>query len=575
MSNTNSFNFYSSSDDDSVLINETITKISENRIVERIWQKDHTVWNIVPTEISNRLGWLDCISITQRSFDEIYNFVEEIKNEGFTNALLLGMGGSSLAPEVFRKTFGVKPGYLNLDVLDSTHPEAVLEFTENLNPLKTLYIVSTKSGGTIETISFLKYFFNLLSKKIGKENAPKHFIAITDPGSGLQKMAEELKFRKIFLNDPDIGGRFSALSLFGIVPAALIGVDINILFQRLARIVEESKIVDHSNFEKNSSALLGAIIGSLAVVKKDKLTFILSKEIQSFGAWVEQLIAESTGKSGMGILPVESESLEIPGYYAKDRVFVNLRINNDSFNEQIINEYENAGFPVIKIDLEDIYDLGAEFFRWEFATAIAGWKLGIQPYDQPNVESAKIVARKLIQDYETKGQLQELVPVLQERGIRIFGNISATNLKNAFEQFFSNLILDKGDKLRNYVSLHAYLKPEENTTNLLQAIRTKIQKKYKIAVTLGYGPRFLHSTGQLHKGDGGNGFFIQFISDFKEDVGIPKDAVESESTFSFGILIKAQALGDRQALIDNNRNLITVDLGKDVNSSLEIVGKLL
>ncbi len=567
--------FSSGSKEDYQIINTVKDEIVTQKIVERIWQKDYTVWSSEPTEISNRMGWLDCLKVTKDSFEEINNFVEEIRKEGFTDALLLGMGGSSLAPEVFRKTFGVKKGFIDLHVLDSTHPEAVLYYSKNLNPLTTLYIVSTKSGGTIETISFMKYFFNYVSKKVGSEKVSRHFIAITDPESGLQQMAKKLNFRKIFLNDPDIGGRFSALSLFGIIPAALIGVDIKLLFDRAEKIFEESKIVDNQNFELNSSAFLGGIIGSLATIKKDKLTFILSKEINSFGAWVEQLIAESTGKSGFGILPVEGESLEEPEYYSSDRVFVRITINGDSTFNEILKEYENAGFPVIKINLEDIYDLGAEFFRWEFATAIAGWKIGIQPYDQPNVESAKIVTRKLINDYENKGKLQELTPIIQENRIKLYGNVSANTIKEAFEKFFNNLPSENVNKSRSYLALHAYLKPDELTFIHLQSIRRKIQRKYKIAVTLGYGPRFLHSTGQLHKGDGGNGLFIQFTSNYHEDISIPKETGKDDSSFSFGILITAQALGDRQALLDNNRNVLTINLGQEVISSLKYIDEII
>lgn len=365
------------------------------------------------------------------------------------------------------------------------------------------------------------------------------------------------------------------MSLFGIIPAALIGVDIKLLFDRAEKIFEESKIVDNQNFELNSSAFLGGIIGSLATIKKDKLTFILSKEINSFGAWVEQLIAESTGKSGFGILPVEGESLEEPEYYSSDRVFVRITINGDSTFNEILKEYENAGFPVIKINLEDIYDLGAEFFRWEFATAIAGWKIGIQPYDQPNVESAKIVTRKLINDYENKGKLQELTPIIQENRIKLYGNVSANTIKEAFEKFFNNLPSENVNKSRSYLALHAYLKPDELTFIHLQSIRRKIQRKYKIAVTLGYGPRFLHSTGQLHKGDGGNGLFIQFTSNYHEDISIPKETGKDDSSFSFGILITAQALGDRQALLDNNRNVLTINLGQEVISSLKYIDEII
>ncbi|MDZ7623806.1 MAG: hypothetical protein U5J96_05085 [Ignavibacteriaceae bacterium] len=297
-----------------IAVEKSLNHISRERIIARIWQKDHTVWRKEPTEISNRLGWLDCVEVTKKSFSEINSFVEEIRKEGFTDALLMGMGGSSLAPEVFRLTFGVKKGYLDLHVLDSTHPEAILEYEKNLDPSKTLYIVSTKSGGTVETMSFMKYFFTSLSKKLGREKASKHFIAITDPGSGLEETAKKLNFRKIFLNDPDIGGRFSALSLFGIVPAALIGVDINKLFDETSKMITECK---HPEVSENSGAKLGGIIGSLAKEGVDKLTLIISPQLKYLGGWMEQLIAESTGKDGKGILPVDLEPTVPVNEYGK------------------------------------------------------------------------------------------------------------------------------------------------------------------------------------------------------------------------------------------------------------------
>ncbi len=305
------------------LVDETISKIKSEKIVERIWQKDYTIWKDDPTEISNRLGWLDCVDVTRRSFKEINSFVDEVRAEGFTHALLMGMGGSSLTPEVFRLTFGVKEGYLDLAVLDSTHPEAVKEFSNKLDAEKTLFIVSTKSGGTVETISFMKYFYTDAVKKLGKEKAGNNFIAITDPGSGLEAMAIDLNFRKIFLNDPDIGGRFSALSLFGAVPAALVGVDLNVVFAKAEKMVNDCKLQDVS---KNSGAILGAIIGTLANEGVDKLTILSSPQIKYFGAWLEQLIAESTGKDGKGILPVDLEPICSTENFSSDRVFVYFKL---------------------------------------------------------------------------------------------------------------------------------------------------------------------------------------------------------------------------------------------------------
>ncbi|MCW8817487.1 MAG: hypothetical protein OQK52_06415, partial [Ignavibacteriaceae bacterium] len=496
----------------------------------------------------------------KNSFDEINSFVEEIRNEEFTQALLMGMGGSSLAPEVFRLTFGVKKGFLDLHVINSTHPEVVLEYEKQLDPSKTLYIVSTKSGGTVETMSFMKYFYTSAVKIFGKEKAPRHFVAITDPGSGLEETAKKLNFRKIFINDPNIGGRFSALSLFGIVPAALIGIDINRLFNETAEMVNECKIKELSN---NSAAKLGAVIGTLAKEGVDKLTLLISPQLKYLGGWLEQLIAESTGKDGKGILPVDLEPTVSVNDYGKDRIFVHLKFTGDNFFENKVNEIKIAGFPVIEIEIKNIYELGAEFFRWEFATAVAGYVLDVQPFDQPNVESAKIAAKRMMKEFSEKGKLPEPKPALETEGIKLFGELTADNLKDALTSF-----LAKCEKGKSYVALQAYLKPDEKTWHQLQLLRLKILQKYKVATTLGYGPRFLHSTGQLHKGDGGNGIFIQLVSDYSVDVEIPENAGEDKSSISFGTLIKAQSLGDRQALLDNARKVIRIDLGNQIEKNL-------
>jgi len=541
-------------------VEKSLNHISRERIIVRMWQKDHTVWRNDPTEISNRLGWLDCVEVTKKSFAEINSFVEEIRKEGFTNALLMGMGGSSLTPEVFRFTFGLNKDYLDLHVLDSTHPAAVLEYENKLDPKKTLYIVSTKSGGTVETMSFMKYFFTSVSAKLGREEASKHFIAITDPGSGLEETAKKINFRKIFLNDPDIGGRFSALSLFGIVPAALVGIDLNELFEETSKLIVECKKPEVSD---NSGAKLGGIIGALAKEGVDKLTLIISPQIKYLGGWLEQLIAESTGKDGNGILPVDLEPTVPVSEYGSDRVFVYLKIAGDNFFDKKVKQIKSAGFTLIEIEMNNVYQLGAEFFRWEFATAVASYILDVQPFDQPNVESAKVAARAMMKEYQVKGKLPEFKSTFESNGIKIFTDSKIENPDDIFSSFLS-----ESKSGESYVAIQAYLKPEERTLLQLQLLRLKILQKYKVATTLGYGPRFLHSTGQLHKGDEGHGFFIQFISDIQADVPIPDNTGSEHSSISFGTLIQAQALGDRQALIDNKRNVLTIDLGADVAGSI-------
>ncbi|MFZ1520119.1 MAG: hypothetical protein WAU11_15175 [Ignavibacteriaceae bacterium] len=552
--------------ENSKLVDETIKKLGEENVVERIWKKDHTVWSNDPTEISNRLGWLDSVDVTGKSVKEINEFVDEVRSAGFTHALLMGMGGSSLAPEVFRLTFGVKEGYLDLSVLDSTHPEVVMDYAKRLNPATTLYIVSTKSGGTVETFSFMKFFYNYVLHILGNEEVGKHFVAITDPGSGLQKVAEELKFRKIFFNDPNIGGRFSALSLFGIVPAALVGVDIE---KFLSLATEETLNCKKSDkgISENVAVVTGAIIGALGKKGIDKLTYIISPKFSYIGAWIEQLVAESTGKIGKGILPVDLESIEAPEYYSNDRLFVYIKLKDDATHDEKVEKIKSAGFPILELELDSIYDLGRQFFLWEFATAVTGGVMQIQPYDQPNVEQAKIVARKMMNAYQEKGKLPELTPAFEEKGIKVYGDVKSKSIDKVLESFLADCKSGK-----SYVAIQAYLNPTKETTDALQKLRTLIQKKYKVATTLGFGPRFLHSTGQLHKGDGGNGYFIQFTSSIEADLPIPEIAGEEKTSITFGILIKAQALGDRQALIDNNRKLITIDLGNDIIDSL---GKLL
>jgi glucose-6-phosphate isomerase len=542
-------------------VENALSKYENENVAQRIYEKDYTVWSDKPEEVSNRLDWLISSQETLSHLDEIMAFVEDVKLAGFTHALLLGMGGSSLAPEVFRMSFGVKEGYLDLEVLDSTDPGAVLEYTNKFDPSKTLYIVSTKSGGTIETLSFFKYFFTHCTNTLG-DNAGKHFVAITDPGSKLEEMATELNFRKIFVNNPNIGGRYSVLSFFGTVPAALVGVDLEKLLNNASAIAEESKNT------KSPSGDIGVIMAVLSQLGRDKLTFVYSKEVKSFGTWVEQLIAESTGKDGVGILPVEGESLETPEFYSNDRVFVYTHFNNENKHSEKIEALKAAGHPVIEIILDDVYDLGNEFFRWEFATAVSGWRLGIQPFDQPNVESAKIEAKAMINSYFEKGELPKLEAAIDEGGIKLYGDTQESKLADAVDKFLA--LLDNKTEY-NYVAIMAYVTPTKEIIEPLYELRTRIQKKYKTAVTVGYGPRFLHSTGQLHKGDAGKGLFIQFTESMPENANIPNEPGSSKSNFTFGTLKTAQLLGDRQALLNNNRKVITIDLGINTVQNLEVV----
>jgi transaldolase/glucose-6-phosphate isomerase len=557
-------------------VDKSLEAMRDNNTIQKIWNFDYLVWEDDPTEISNRLGWLHIPEVMADALPGIRKVVNEVKADGYKNVLLLGMGGSSLAPLVIRETYGVKKGYLDVAVLDSTDPGAVLEQRNRLDMSKTLFIVSTKSGGTAETLSFMKYFYNEVLKEVGKKEAGRHFIAITDPGSGLQKIAAELKFRKTFLNDPNIGGRYSALSFVGIPPAAFQGVDLDTLLARAITMLHNCESCNCAVDGDNSGAWLGAILGELAKAGHDKVTLAASPPIESFGSWVEQLIAESTGKDGKGILPVDREPLAQPEFYANDRLFVYLRLNGDSTYDRQLNALEKAGYPVVRINLRDIYDLGGEFYRWEMAIAIAGMIIGIHPFNQPNVEAAKVLARKMIAEYQKKGKLPVLKPTLSESGITVYSDFKAPSLEQALKKFLSFAKPGRDEsKGRSYVALQAYVVPSDETYNALQKLRTKIQRQYRLATTVGFGPRFLHSTGQLHKGDAGHGLFIQFTSDKPEDAPIPDEAGKKASSISFGVFVNAEALGDRQALLDRKRKVITFHLGENVVNGINKLAKIL
>ena len=551
-------------------VDTAVSELRDKQVMTRIWAHDHTLWKPEPTEISNRFGWLHSPEVMAEHLPKINEFVDAVRADGYTNALLLAMGGSSLAPEMFRYTFGVQEGYLELAVLDSTDPGAVLFHDKRLNPNKTLYIVSTKSGGTVETLSFFKYFYNQVTKEVGSEQAGAHFIAITDPGSQLADLAKEYNFRATFLNDPNIGGRYSALSYFGLFPAALIGMDLAKLLDRAATMACNCEACNCPVAGDNSGAWLGAIVGELAAAGRDKLTLIASPPIAHFGAWTEQLIAESTGKEGSGILPVDGEEIGSPEVYAMDRLFVYLRLEEDTTHDAKTQTLIDAGQPVVQLNLRDIYDLGGEFFRWEIATIIAGRRLGINPFDQPNVESAKVVAHQMVAAYQEKDALPELTPALEADGIKVYTELHASSLDEVLKTFLNQAQYgDEQSSRRSYVAFQAYVQPTPETDAALLVLRIRLRDRLRLATTAGYGPRFLHSTGQLHKGDAGNGLFIQFTADTPDDAPIPDKAGSEATSITFGVLKKAQALGDRQALLDAGRKVIRFDLGKDVVGGLQ------
>lgn len=542
-------------------IEAALAELKSERVMARIWAHDYTVWKADPTEITNRLGWLHSHEVMAEALSKINKFVESVRADGYRQALLLGMGGSSLAPEVFRRIFDVTEGYLDLAVLDTTDPGAIAAQAEKLDLAHALFIVSTKSGGTIETLSLFKFFYNRLANTVGRQHAGQHFVAITDPGSSLAKLAETNSFRTIFLNDPNIGGRYSALSYYGLVPAALIGVELPELLNRASTTACNSETFTDPT-RGDACAWLGTVMGKLAQVGLDKLTLFTSPAIASFGVWVEQLIAESLGKEGKGILPIVGEAPAAPDKYGSDRLFVYLRLEGDSSYDAVVQELVGAGQLVAQLNLRDPYDLGGEFFRWELATAVAGHHLGVNPFDQPNVEAAKRKAKEMVEAFKREGKLPQPKPTFVRDGIAVYARQPANDLAESLNGFLAQA------KSGDYISLQAYLQPITDNDLALEKLRLKLRDRAKLAVTVGYGPRFLHSTGQLHKGDAGNGLFMQLTADDAQDLPIPDEAGEEASTLTFGTLKAAQALGDRQALLEAGRRVIRFHLGREIASGL-------
>ena len=532
-------------------VDEGLHQLCRHNVIGRIWAADHTAWQPQPAEITNRLGWLHIADNMADKTPRLAAFVEGVAAAGFRHALLLGMGGSSLAPELFQKTLarsGAGPS-LDLVVLDTTDADAVRAAEAAVDLAHTLVIVATKSGGTVETLSGFKQFYNRLLEVVGPERVGGHFVGITDPGSKIADMAARYGFRDLFLNDPDIGGRYSALSYFGLVPAALVGVDVPRLLERAAVAAANATPGHCDAIADNHAALLGAILGRLALVGRDKVTFVTSPALASFGDWVEQLIAESTGKEGKGILPVVGEPPAPVESYGPDRLFVHLRLEGDASNDAFVAALAAAGHPVVTLRLADRYDIGGQFFLWEMATVVASHFLNINPFDQPNVEAAKIKAREVVADYAKAGRLPA-------------GDFAALE-PGALGKFL------EAAKPGDYVAIQAYIQATPAADAALAALRQAIHLRTGLATTVGYGPRFLHSTGQLHKGDGGNGLFVQLVSDATEDVAIPDEAGAPASAMSFNVLKKAQALGDARALRAAHRRLIAFEVGTQPVAAIE------
>jgi len=530
-----------------------LTEMAEKKIMHRIWAHDYTVWKQNPQEITNRLDWLHTVEIMQEVLPRITEFVNASRNVGLTDALLLGMGGSSLAPQVFAKTFETKRGCLNVNVLDTIDPDLIVARSKPLDPTKTLYVVTTKSGSTVETISLMKYFYGQETFELGRDESNKHFVAITDPESPLAKTADRLHFRASFLNDPNIGGRYSALSYFGLVPATLQGVDVKHLLEEAMSAVCACE--SSANSMENPGAWLGAILGELANAGRNKVTLICSPKISSFGDWVEQLIAESTGKEGKGLLPVVGEPVGTPEVYGNDRLFVYIRLEGDTSHDDVVSKLEATGQPVVRLQLHDLYELGRQFFIWEMAVAVAGYIIGINPFDQPNVESAKALARKNLEDSKSKG-IMPATPDLFGGDVLVYGKIQGSTVKEVMENFLNQI--EAGD----YVAILAYLNQTAETDKALASLRTKIRDRHKVATTVGYGPRYLHSIGQLYKGDAGRGLFLQITADDAQDLDIPDEIDSPASSVSFSMLKQAEARGDQQALSSFGRRIIRLHLAQ-------------
>jgi transaldolase/glucose-6-phosphate isomerase len=534
--------------------------------VARLWQKDASLWS--GTDESNWLGWLTITEEQIAQIDALQQIAEDVKNARFKHALLLGMGGSSLCPEVLRMTFGKIKGFPELHVLDSTDPAQIKAIETKVDLNSTLCIVSSKSGSTLEPNIYKQYFFERVKANVGEKEVGNRFIAITDPGSKMQQVAESDGFRKIFMGVPSIGGRYSAISNFGMVPAAVMGLDAANFLKNTQEMVKACG--PSCAADANPGVILGTILGVAANHGRDKLTIITSPGIFDLGAWLEQLIAESTGKIGKGIIPVDRERLGRPSVYGDDRLFVYLRLASkpDPAQDSAVAALQIAGYPVVRITLPNIYNLGQEFFRWEIATAVAGSIIGINAFNQPDVEASKIATRKLTTEYEMTGSLPPESPFFEEKGIKLFADekntavlSGGTKLAGVLKAHLSRL--GAGD----YFAVLGYIRMDAANEKALQAIRHAVRDKKKAATVLGFGPRFLHSTGQAYKGGPNSGVFLQITCDDANDLPVPGQK------YTFGVVKAAQARGDFAVLAERGRRALRVHLGKDLKSGLAALTK--
>jgi transaldolase / glucose-6-phosphate isomerase len=537
-----------------------------NNKMARLWRGDPSLWT--GDDEDKWVGWLPIVEDQLAHLKQLNDAAADAPKAGFMHALLLGMGGSSLCPEVLKITYGRQPGHPELHVLDSTDPAQIKSIENQVDLAKTVCIVASKSGSTLEPNIFKQYFFDRMQQAVGKDKAGEHFIAITDPGSKMQQVAERDQFRKIFFGVASIGGRYSALSNFGMVPASIMGLDLSKFLQRTNEMVQACK--PEVPADQNPGAVLGAILGTLGNLGRNKVTIITSSGIHDLGAWLEQLIAESTGKIGKGLVPVDREALGPPEVYGTDRVFVHLRLADepDTAQTQKLNALRNAGHPVVEIELADTYDLGQEFFRWEIATAVAGSILKINPFNQPDVEASKIVTRQLTEAYEKSGKLPEESPIFDDGSIKLFTderNAANLNKLAGTDRSLTGFLrahlsqFNPGD----YMALLGFIEMNGAHEKSLQAMRHAVRDRKHVATCLGFGPRFLHSTGQAYKGGPNTGVFLQITCDDAKDLPVPGQK------YTFGTVKAAQARGDFQVLADRKRRALRVHLPKDVEAGLE------
>jgi len=540
-------------------VRTALEQAKKENVVRRIWEKDASLWKNEEFHqkiIANSLGWLTVSGEMLGVAEELEAFAEEIRTSGeFQHVMVCGMGGSSLCPEVLRLTFGRQESFPALLVLDSTDPDAINNFAQQIDITRCLFIVASKSGTTTEPLAFHRYWYNEVARKSATPG--QSFVAITDPGSQMADTAVAEGFRRIFLNQPEIGGRYSALSYFGMVPAAVSGLDIEELLRRAEAMADACGASVAGDVDQNPGAILGAVMAECAIAGRDKLTIVTDPKILALGLWAEQLIAESTGKEGKGIVPVVGEPLGAVSAYGQDRLFVSISVGAmDGEMQSKLEALEAAGHPVVHRSLTDLYDLGAEFFLWEMATAFAGWRLAINPFDQPNVQESKDATKALLEKFIREGKLPESPAVATDGTLTIYGaqNDSASSSASVAEVMAQHVA---GIKPGDYIAVLAYVEETPEIDAALQSIRTTLRDATCCATTTGYGPRFLHSTGQLHKGGPDSGVFIQITAPDQIDLEVPG------APYTFSVLKQAQAQGDFQSLLSHGRRAIRVDLGAD------------